>query len=218
MSYSFTAANSRYLSTSSSPLSAIPMTIAAWFYSTSATLRQNICSPNTNNSAADNTLALLEFDAAAANDPLRATFRNSTEGSAASASSSAVSINTWNQGVAVFSAQNSRNVYLNRTASGSNSFNFANSTVDFDLVSIGGLLRDTAANFFSGQIAETAIWSAALTEDEIDSLAKGFKPTRIRPQSLVFYAPLVRDLQDLKGALTITNNNSATVADHPRVY
>jgi hypothetical protein len=40
----------------------------------------------------------------------------------------------------------------------------------------------------------------------------------VRPQSLVFYAPLVRDLQDVRGGLTITNNNGATVAAHPRVY
>jgi hypothetical protein len=41
---------------------------------------------------------------------------------------------------------------------------------------------------------------------------------KVRPQSLVFYAPLVRDLIDYKGGLTITNNNTATVANHPRVY
>lgn len=28
----------------------------------------------------------------------------------------------------------------------------------------------------------------------------------------------VRNLQDVRGGLTITNNNAATVADHPRVY
>lgn len=43
-------------------------------------------------------------------------------------------------------------------------------------------------------------------------------PDKIRPQSLVFYSPLVRDLNDQKGGLTITNNNGATVANHPRVY
>jgi hypothetical protein len=41
---------------------------------------------------------------------------------------------------------------------------------------------------------------------------------KVRPQNLVFYAPLVRDLIDAKGGLTITNNNGATVANHPRVY
>jgi hypothetical protein len=41
---------------------------------------------------------------------------------------------------------------------------------------------------------------------------------KVRPQSLVFYAPLVRNLQDVRGGLTITNNNTAAVANHTRVY
>lgn len=71
---------------------------------------------------------------------------------------------------------------------------------------------------FNGGIAEVGIWSAALTGNEIDSLVKGMTCDKIRPQSLVFYAPLVRDLIDQKGGLTITNNNGATVANHPRIY
>jgi hypothetical protein len=57
-----------------------------------------------------------------------------------------------------------------------------------------------------------------LTAAEIASLAKGMTCDKVRPESLVFYAPLVRDLIDAKGGLTITNNNGATVANHPRVY
>ncbi len=67
-------------------------------------------------------------------------------------------------------------------------------------------------------MAEIGIWNAVLTAAEIASLAKGMTPDKICPQSLVFYAPLVRNLVDAKGGLTITNNNSATVANHPRVY
>lgn len=70
----------------------------------------------------------------------------------------------------------------------------------------------------NGLLAECAIWSVALTDDEINSLAKGFKPSRIRPQSLVFYAPLVRAAIDVRQGLALTPVNSPTVADHPRVY
>jgi hypothetical protein len=41
---------------------------------------------------------------------------------------------------------------------------------------------------------------------------------RVRPQNLKFYAPLIRNLVDIKGGLTITNNNTATVSEHTRVY
>lgn len=85
-----------------------------------------------------------------------------------------------------------------------------------DRMTIGA--RTTADLFFPGDIAEVAVWDVALTDDEVVSLSKGFKPTRIRPQSLVFYSPLIRNLQDLSGGLAITNNNTATVSAHPRIY
>jgi hypothetical protein len=78
--------------------------------------------------------------------------------------------------------------------------------------------RNGANNLSSFQAAEVGIWNAALTAAEIASLAKGMTCDKVRPQSLVFYAPLVRDLQDARGGLAITNNNGATVANHPRVY
>ena len=70
----------------------------------------------------------------------------------------------------------------------------------------------------NGLIAEVGIWNVALTAAEIASLAKGMTCDKVRPSALVFYAPLIRSLQDLSRAAAITNNNTATVADHPRVY
>jgi hypothetical protein len=70
----------------------------------------------------------------------------------------------------------------------------------------------------NARVAEAAIWTAALTATEILSLNAGASPALVRPQSLVFYAPLIRDLQDVRGGLAITNNNGATVVDHPRVF
>jgi hypothetical protein len=76
----------------------------------------------------------------------------------------------------------------------------------------------TWQNHWSGDAAEAGIWDKVLTPEEVISLSKGMTCDKVRPQSLVFYAPLVRDLQDVRGGLTITNNNTATVATHPRVY
>jgi hypothetical protein len=85
-------------------------------------------------------------------------------------------------------------------------------------LAVGMVSFSAANNCWDGLIAEAAVYNAALTADEIASLAKGMTCDKVRPQSLVFYAPLVRELQDVKGGLTITNNNTATVANHPRVY
>ena len=72
--------------------------------------------------------------------------------------------------------------------------------------------------FVNGAIADFAVWNAALTDAEITALARGFTADQVRPQSLQFYAPLVRNLVDLRGGRTITNVNGATVATHPRIY
>lgn len=89
---------------------------------------------------------------------------------------------------------------------------------DLNRISISALLRASAAAHFEGEMAECGMWNATLTQPEIASLAKGMTCDKVCPQSLVFYAPLVRDLNDQKGGLVITNNNAATVAAHPRVY
>lgn len=72
--------------------------------------------------------------------------------------------------------------------------------------------------YFSGQLSEAAVWKGAgLTAAEVEAISKGFTADQIRRQNLTFYAPLVRNLQDLRNNLTITNNNGATAATHPRI-
>lgn len=78
------------------------------------------------------------------------------------------------------------------------------------------------SNPFDGSAAEIAVYSAALSADEVAALAKGFSPLLIRPASLVAYWPLVgrmspepdRGKNNLAGTLT----GSPAQAEHPRVY
>jgi hypothetical protein len=86
--------------------------------------------------------------------------------------------------------------------------------VDNETFRIG---RGQAAQSSNGDFAEAGMWQATLTAEEVASLAKGMTCDKIRPQSLVYYTPLIRDIQDLARGMTLTNTNS-TVANHPRVY
>lgn len=127
------------------------------------------------------------------------------------------SSNTWQHACGVWTSTSSRTVYLNGGSSATSSATVSQPTTDRVLI---GMRTSASVNglFMDGQIAEVGIWNAALTAAEIASLSKGMACEKVRPQSLVFYAPLVRNLQDQKGGLAITNNNGATVATHPRVY
>lgn len=85
------------------------------------------------------------------------------------------------------------------------------------LVFTGGL--DSSSNWIDGEAAEYGYWNVALSADEMASLGKGFRADRIRPQSLQFYAPCVRDLQDTRGGRTLVKQaGTDVVSDHPRIY
>lgn len=87
--------------------------------------------------------------------------------------------------------------------------------LNFGGIHIGAL---SGATTFDGDISEVAVWNEVLTQDEVSALSLGFAAYLVRPHALRFYAPLIRELIDVRGGLAITNNNTATVADHPRVY
>lgn len=88
---------------------------------------------------------------------------------------------------------------------------------------IGARLIPGISLQLNGKAACVALWNVALDDAEMNSLYRGFSPRRIRPQSLLLYAPLVRELILPKYANNVqpgslSNVASATVADHPRTY
>lgn len=128
-----------------------------------------------------------------------------------------ISLDTWHHCVAIEASTTSRFIYLNgtQTATGGVSKEPLGIT---ELNIAADKRNNTLGLYMPGQIADAGVWNVALTAAEIASLAKGVTCNRVRPQSLKFYAPLVRNLQDVRDSRTITNNNTATVANHPRVY
>ena len=196
------------LSTASAPASGAPMTICGWLYPQTTVsgvdrsiVQLDSSGPNFHGnyllfSSSDGVNNILKADAYGASTFTRAS------------GPSTFTTNQWVHCAGVFTSTTSRQAYLNGT---SGTVNTANCNA-----------QDSAARLVMGfqtlsQVAEIGVWNVALTAAEIESLAKGVTCTQVRPQSLRFYAPLIRNLQDVRGGLTITNN-TATVADHPRVY
>jgi hypothetical protein len=210
MAYSLNG-STQYLS-ATAPIDGLtkPFTLACWFNSTTVTANQYLVTLCPANGSAWG----ISAHGGLANDPLLAI----QTGSNSFSTTSAYSANTWTHACGVFNSITSRTAYKDAvagsTATGTEQFVTAATQVIIGSVRAGG----NFSQYLNGLIAEVGIWNAALTANEIASLAKGMTCDKVRPQSLVFYAPLVRELQDVKGGLTITNNNTATVANHPRVY
>jgi hypothetical protein len=206
---------SQYLNTASAPATAAPLTMALWFYANNATDNMFLMSIADNAETGSNRFGL-NLQGAVANDPVAAFAQNGATAGNAFASAGFVA-NKWSHVCGVFASSTSRTVYLDGGNSGTNTTNVTPAGVD--RVRIGTrFLSGSPANYFNGSLAEVGIWNTDLTAAEIASLAKGVSCRLIRPQSLVFYAPLIRDLIDVRGGLAITNNNTATVANHPRIY
>ena len=205
MAFSFNG-TTQYISAASAPVTSAPLTMAFWGsvpdgLSYSAFCVYNSAAQSHHRVGLWGGAEVLSIDAGG--------YSYVIDGSA--------SANVFHSSVGVVSANDNRNSYLDGSAGTANTVSRAPAGLNACVIGADNT-NGSLLHYFNGKISEVAAWSAALTDAEIASLAKGYKPTRIRPQSLVFYAPLLRNLQDLRGGLDLTNNNGATVADHPRVY
>ncbi len=210
MSRLFDDASNEYLLNNTAILSAIPITMACWFNSNDDALAQVLMSIADN--ASDLHSFYLRLDGAAGGDPINAAVAGGGDGLASS--SSGFSTNTWHHACGVFTSNTSRAIYLDGGNKGTDATDIT--PAGLDRFGIGVLVRQNLFGYFSGMIAEAAIWNAALTDAEAASLAAGFSPKLIRPQSLVAYWPLVRGLNDPVGGYNLTATGTV-VAAHTRI-
>jgi hypothetical protein len=75
--------------------------------------------------------------------------------------------------------------------------------------------RASLTRGLNGSMAEWAKWSRALSPNEIGALKNGFAPAFF-PKSLMFYVPMIRDNNEIKQGISVTNTGAAG-AGHPRI-
>ena len=202
MAYEFDG-TTQYLVTSSTPITGTPLTLACWGIKNIASGGRELVGLVDSTGSDRIVLDFVDTGVAA-------------RVNAAVANAGSNTLGVWRHAAGVFASSTSRTAYANGVAGGTNTTNVTPTAINS--ISIGARGVSPVSNYHDGLIAEVGIWSAALNAAEIASLADGVTCDRVRPQSLVFYAPLIRNLQDVRDGLTITNTNGATVADHTRVY
>lgn len=210
MAYNFVRANSQFISGNGPSIPVYPVTFSAWAYATNDATPTGMSVLRWIQAATTQGFSII-FAGQAAGDPIR--------GNLATATLTSISqfvgftINTWHHVCFVCSSSTSRIIYKDGVAG-------TTSATDDTPTSLTRLLigNDGGTSIFDGYISDVAIWSAALNTGEINSLAKGFSAKRIRPQSLEYYAPLVRNLYEYNTNTALTNNNTATVTTHNRIY
>jgi hypothetical protein len=203
---------SNYVTVSAAAITDYPFTMGCWFNSTSATAGQNLIAFNR---TADNISAVLSVEGDVAGDPISA-YINTTGSDAVKASTSTgYSINTWHHACGVYSSATLRTAYIDGGSSGTNTTSRAVGA--WQRTSIGVYFTGSRFSPILGQVAEVGIWNAALTAEEVASLARGVSPALIRPASLIHHLPLLRGNQDVRGTAW-TTAGTLTASAHPRIY
>ncbi len=205
MAYLFANASSQYLIGGSAPVTAVPLTISAWFRITTDGGSGVICAVGD---------ATTHCRLGVAAGQIQALAQGSSTGISLTTGSVTVA-GGWAHCAAVFPGNASRTAYLNGVSGTTNTTIVTQNA--FNETLIGARRITTLGQFIGGHIAEVGVWNATLTDEEIAGLAKGFRCRMIRPQSLRFDLRMIRDLQDLSRALAMTNTNGATVSTHPRI-
>lgn len=84
-----------------------------------------------------------------------------------------------------------------------------------------GKLSFGSSNYFTGQLAHCTVWAAALTDAEVEVLAAGLLPTRVRSASLTAYWSLSgKDSPetDIVGRNDLTVTNATVSNEEPRIF
>lgn len=195
---------SNYIESTTGVITATPLTMCCWVNTTSLAANQSpigVYASSTSSGTGSFRLSILTTGA----------FLASTGNASASTTTGLVTTNTWAHVCGVFASSTSRAAYVNGTNKATNAT--SRTPASLDRMSVGVERGSAPGAPLVGRIAEAAIWNAALDDDEVAALGKGFSPRLIRPSALVAYLPLIRDFIDVKGAgFSVTG--SLTVADH----
>lgn len=230
MAYTFAAASTQYLSATASPLGTGQLgdfSVALWVNGAAASPTTTVfsVSRSTETTGVDNPSILVQNANGAAGWLLRGNsspggtgWNTNTGGLYAGVNQGGTAFDsTWHHICATLSGVVST-LYVDGVSVATHTAASVPTQTGMDRLGVGALVRGSVAAPFSGSVADVGVWNAAINASEARSLSRGVACRLVRPQSLVFYAPLIRDLIDAARGLTITNNNTATVAVHPRVY
>lgn len=150
-------------------------------------------------------------------DPIRVWANNGAGPTTDAKTTSGPIANKWHHALGVWNASNDRRAYLDGGNKGTNSENISPASVRY--IHIGSVYFSSVLYYHDGQISESAIWNVALTDKDAMSLATGVSPLAIRPESILFYWPLIRNnTRDIINGLPLTAYNSPAIVRHPRVF
>ncbi len=216
MSRLFDNASSEFLQANVADFTVPPISISAWAHPDDAANTGTIYFCGDNGSTKD--WYSLRLMGGTAGDPLQMRVRDVTAFSDAETSNS-YNVNAWNHVFGKVLSATSRTAILNGDIANEGNSTASRSPTTPNRTAIGRLGDGTPSSYFSGRIAEVAVWDVGLSDDEVVALSKGISPLLIRPGNLISYRPILGRRSpevDLIGGNNLTATGTV-VAEHAPV-
>jgi len=174
----FVATSFQYLSIDSTAVTAVPVSFSAWIYPASSHVGRIVGIGSTGNSY---------YFSLQTNGQWIVMQTRDVGGTSGALSNAQVTLNVWSHVAGVSAAVDSRFSWLNGVVGAENTNSHTPVALDRTRVAV---YPPSNTQYFDGRIADVAIWSAALTADEIVALSKGVHPRRICPSALKGFYPI----------------------------
>ncbi len=213
MSIDFDGSTDYYTASSSVVGSDKSFTFGGWFYPNNTTANKYNWHLHTNAGTSDSAILT------ATNNGVLRFVVNAGTSQVADTANGAYSANTWQLALAIHNSITDREVQVGSgtpgTSTTSSNFNPLTHT------SIGR--HDTSTStYFNGELAHLFIYDVGLTTAERTMLANRVSPLLVRPENLLFYAPLVNgtsiDNQIESGPVFTENGTPAEGVTHPPIH
>jgi hypothetical protein len=201
---------SNYMELPRAVVSAVPLTIVAWFNPDNDTAALAIAGIGGTTSRFQ-----MIADGTTAGDPVVAQSTN-TGGTTQHAAQGDFAPTTWQHAAGVWASSTSRTAYLNGAAGTPNTA--SNTPSGMTKTIIGARYQGgTRGIFFAGKLAHVAIYNIALSGTDIANLATpGTLPTSVQNANLVFYASLQNGLAvDSVSSTSLTVVGATSSTDGP---
>jgi len=209
----FNDASSEFGVNTSVSISAMPLSMACWFNTNDLDVNEILISLA--DSAVGDHWFALGINGSEAGDPVQAWKRGGS--SSVARTTTTPSINTWHHACGTFASATSTIAYLDGAGKHEETTSITPSSID--VTAVGGIRDVSPGQYWSGLIAEIALWNVTLTDAEVAILAVGYSPLFVRPGNLVNYWPLIGRTSpeiDVVGGVNFTLTGTV-VANHPRI-
>lgn len=207
----FVTASAQSLSRSGAVLTAIPITFAAWARINDLTTDSGIMACGDTGGTSYFGIRVVQTTG------IPQAVARSASVNANAAAGAAITLNQWHHVCGVYTNNSSRACFLDGANKGTNAT--AVTPASLDTTAIGatyfsGVLQVPA----DGDVAEVAMWNAALTDAEVALLASGVSPMTVRPASLIAYWPITGRVSpeiSFVGEFPMTLNGAPVQSQHP---